>query len=80
MPIPFLYFFGLLDDKIFIANPFIEPWLEKHFPDHDDSVGGTMSVQKTCYQCEGEVGYLFEDGRCWKCTRVDHSGDIGGGE
>ena len=24
----------------------------------------------TCYQCENECKYLFEDGRCYKCTRM----------
>lgn len=54
-----------------IADHLIEPLIEKHFPDHDDSVGGTMEVQKTCYQCGDSSEYLLDDGRCWRCIRVD---------
>lgn len=25
---------------------------------------------KKCYQCEKDVVYLFEDGRCGECTRL----------
>ena len=24
----------------------------------------------TCYQCEKECNYLFDDSRCWECTRL----------
>lgn len=30
-----------------------------------------------CYQCEKEVKYLFEDGRCWECTRLTPEEVIG---
>lgn len=29
------------------------------------------TTAKHCYQCDAEVTYLFEDGCCGKCTRID---------
>ena len=30
----------------------------------------TLDSIKHCYQCEKPVSYLFDDGRCKKCTRL----------
>ena len=42
---------------------------------------------KTCYQCDKQVDYLFEDGRCKDCTRLtpeevkgEHNYDFDGEE
>ncbi len=29
-----------------------------------------MSFMPTCYQCDRQVPYLFDDGRCSECTRL----------
>lgn len=31
---------------------------------------GEGQAKKVCYQCESKVHYLFDDGRCGKCTRL----------
>ena len=62
---------GVVAFLVFIVEPFFESWIEKHFPDPEDSTNQYVNNQKTCYQCENEAGHLFEDGRCWRCTRVD---------
>lgn len=33
----------------------------------------------TCYQCDKQVSYLFDDGRCSDCTRLSIC-DITGGD
>ena len=44
----------------------------KCISDLADQTGGPLPVQtsKRCYQCNVEVRYLFDDGRCGGCTRL----------
>lgn len=41
-------------------------WNDLHEPEH------------TCYQCEKKCNYLFDDGRCYKCTRLTPEEVVGG--
>lgn len=38
---------------------------------HPDDPAPSIDDKKLCYQCMCRVSYLFADGRCSACTRID---------
>ncbi len=35
-------------------------------------------MSETCYNCDEETEYLFDDGRCYKCTELSIEEVTGG--
>lgn len=35
-----------------------------------------MKIESRCYECDKEASYLFPDGRCSLCTRMDENGSV----
>ena len=56
------------------ASPGIQNWSQPDsgpdFADGPEFEGYEDRIQKTCYQCEQPVDYLFDDSRCQACTRL----------